>query len=135
MMTWSSAYSVGVEVIDAQHRELFSRTNRLLEACQEGKGREVVGETLRFLEDYVKTHFSTEEGLMDKYAYPEALSHKKLHEGFMETLVKLKEEAAKGAGLTLVTQVNKTVVDWWVNHILKVDKKLGAFLREKMAHK
>lgn len=132
MMTWSSSYAVGVDVIDEQHKELFSRTNRLLEACQEGRGREVVGETLKFLEDYVKTHFATEESLMEKYAYPEFVAHKQLHQGFTEAFMKLKEEAAKGTGLTLVTQVNKTVVDWWIHHILKVDKKLGVFLQEKM---
>ncbi len=131
-MVWSSTYSVGVDIIDEQHRELFARTNHLLEACQEGKGREAVGETLKFLEDYVKTHFSTEERLMKQYGYPEFAAHRKLHEGFVEAFLKLKEEAAKGASLTLVTQVNKTVVDWWINHILKVDKKLGAFLQEKM---
>lgn len=131
-MIWSGNFSIGVEVIDEQHKELFARTNRLLEACQEGRGREVVGETLEFLGDYVKTHFATEEGLMEKYGYPEFATHKRLHEGFTEAFQRLKEEAAKGSGLTLVTQVNKTIVDWWINHILKVDKKLGVFLQEKM---
>ncbi|MCS7242499.1 MAG: bacteriohemerythrin [Candidatus Caldatribacterium sp.] len=131
-MVWSSNFATGIDVIDEQHKELFARTNRLLEACQEGRGREAVGETLKFLEDYVKTHFATEEGLMEKYGYPEFLDHKKLHESFTKAFMELKEKAKEGTGLALVTQVNKTVVDWWVNHILKVDKKLGAFLGEKM---
>jgi hemerythrin len=41
-MIWSDNFSVGVSSIDEQHKELFHRTNRLLEACQEGRGKEVV---------------------------------------------------------------------------------------------
>ncbi|MGC8778201.1 MAG: bacteriohemerythrin [Candidatus Caldatribacteriaceae bacterium] len=131
-MVWSNTFSIGVAVIDEQHKELFTRTNRLLEACQEGRGKEAIRETLAFLEEYVKTHFTNEEKLMTQYSYPGFAAHKKLHQGFTEAFLKLKEEAEKSVGVALVTQVNKTVVDWWVNHILKVDKELGAFLREKM---
>ncbi|WP_438316304.1 bacteriohemerythrin [Candidatus Caldatribacterium sp. SIUC1] len=131
-LVWSDTFSVGVVVIDEQHKELFARTNRLLEACQEGRGKDAVQETLAFLGDYVKTHFATEEKLMVQYRYPGFDAHKRLHEGFTETFLRLQKEAEKSVGVALVTQVNKTVVDWWVNHILKVDKELGAFLRAKM---
>ncbi|MCX7667890.1 MAG: hemerythrin family protein, partial [Atribacterota bacterium] len=131
-LTWSSNFSIGVPKVDEQHQELFRRTNMLLEACQSGKGKENVREMLDFLGNYVNSHFSYEEGLMKEYRYPEFSSHRALHEGFTQSFLKLKAEAEKGVGLTLVTQVNKTVVDWWVNHILKIDKQLGAFLQEKM---
>jgi len=131
-LVWSDTFSVGVAVIDEQHKELFARTNRLLEACQEGKGKEAVRETLAFLGEYVRTHFATEEKLMVQYGYPGFAAHRKLHEGFTEAFLGLQKEAERNVGVALVTQVNKTVVDWWVNHILKVDRELGAFLRTKM---
>ncbi len=131
-MVWSNSFSIGVEAIDKQHQELFKRTNQLLEACQQGRGKEAVSKTLTFLEDYVNTHFSYEESLMQKYAYPEFTAHQNLHREFTQSLLKLKQEAQNNIGLSLVTQVNKFVVDWWINHITKVDKKLGAFLSEKM---
>lgn len=131
-MIWSDNFSVGVSSIDEQHKELFRRTNRLLEACQEGRGKEVVKETIDFLGKYVNSHFSHEEGLMQKYGYPEYASHKALHEGFAQSFKKLQEQAQENIGLSLVTQVNKVVVDWWVHHILNIDKKLGQFLVSAM---
>lgn len=131
-MVWSNSFSVGVEEIDQQHKELFNRTNKLLDASQAGRGKEVIQETMSFLEDYVQSHFSFEEGLMQKYRYPEFSTHKNLHENFTQNFLQLKKEAEENIGLLLVTKVNKTVVDWWINHILHVDKKLGAFLQEKM---
>jgi|YNPBryulayer2012_1023412.scaffolds.fasta_scaffold00908_4 hemerythrin len=131
-MIWSDNFSVGVSSIDEQHKELFHRTNRLLEACQEGRGKEVVKETIDFLGEYVSSHFSHEEGLMQKYRYPEYASHKALHEGFIRSFKKLQEQAQENIGLSLVTQVNKIVVDWWVHHILNIDRKLGQFLINAM---
>ena len=61
---WTEDLATGVPEIDAQHKELFSRINRLLEACNQGQGRAEVGKTLAFLEEYVLIHFSTEEKIM-----------------------------------------------------------------------
>ncbi|MGQ9473244.1 MAG: bacteriohemerythrin [Candidatus Caldatribacteriaceae bacterium] len=134
-MVWSKNFSVGVEEIDQQHKELFNRTNKLLEASQAGKGKEVIKETMSFLENYVQSHFYFEESLMRKYQYPEFSTHKKLHENFNQNFLQLKKEAEENIGVYLITRVNKTVVDWWTNHILHIDKKLGAFLQEKMQSK
>ena len=38
---WSSNLATGVPEIDSQHREIFTRVNRLSTACSEGKGKEI----------------------------------------------------------------------------------------------
>lgn len=67
---WLDQYSVGVESIDNQHKELFARINKLLDACSQGEGKKVLPEVLDFLGDYVVFHFSTEEKYMKEYLYP-----------------------------------------------------------------
>lgn len=61
---WTQDLSTGSDEIDNQHKELFRRINSLLDACNQGKGREEIGKTVQFLEDYVITHFSAEEEYM-----------------------------------------------------------------------
>ncbi len=129
---WRDQYSVGVSAIDEQHKELFNKVNRLLEACSRGEGQKVVKEVLDFLGNYVVFHFSTEEQYMSKYSYPDFAAHKKEHDDFVETYKKFRQELEKEQGLSAVMKTNRLVVDWLKNHILMTDKKLGAFLKSKL---
>lgn len=129
---WSEDLRVGVDTIDSQHKELFNRINNLLDACMKGKGSEEVKRTLNFLSDYVISHFGTEESLMAKYNYPDYTSHKERHEKFKKEFAELKMKIEKEAtGLLATLGTNHLLIDWWLNHIGKVDKVLGAFLSEK----
>ena len=55
-LEWTEALSVGVEEIDAQHRELFRRAARLLEGIHAGEPEEL-GALLDFLYRYAVEHF------------------------------------------------------------------------------
>lgn len=132
-MKWDENLATGIAEIDSQHRELIERVNKLLEACTQGKGKEEVGGVIKFLGDYVVTHFGTEERYMAQYAYPEAAAHKRQHDDFVKTFTDLKSQfEAGGPSLQFVTRVNRTVVDWLINHISKSDKALGVYLKTKM---
>jgi hemerythrin len=126
---WTQDWAVGVDQIDRQHQELFTRINALLAAMSQGKGREEVGKTVSFLESYIDTHFRAEEKLMASRAYPSIESHKALHAAFVKDFATLKQSlATPGDATALTLQVQRRVGDWLVNHIGKVDKVLGKFL-------
>ena len=130
---WTDDLATGVNEIDNQHKELFQRINNLLDACSHGKGKIEVKKVLSFLEDYVITHFSEEEKYMAKYDYPDGLSHKKQHSEFMENFSSIKKQfEADGPGVHIVIMTNRLIVDWLKNHIRKVDRALGSFLRTKI---
>jgi hemerythrin len=130
---WTEDLAVGVMAIDDQHKELFERINQLLEACHQSKGREVVGETINFLEDYVISHFSREEEYMQKYGYPDYLKHKGYHTEFIKSLKELKARfEAEGPGTHIIIMTNRVVVGWLNSHIRNVDKLLGDYLKGKL---
>ncbi len=130
---WTDDLAVGVMIIDDQHKELYRRINQLLEACGQSKGREVVGETINFLEDYVVSHFGQEEGYMKKYNYPDFLKHKGYHTEFINSFKELKAKfEADGPGPHIVIMTNRVVVGWLNSHIRNVDKLLGAYLKDKL---
>ncbi|MEN3185247.1 MAG: bacteriohemerythrin [Atribacterota bacterium] len=135
MLEWSGRYAIGVSEIDRQHRELFQTMNRLLNACSQGSGKDVLPEVFDFLGRYVVEHFATEERYMEQYDYPALPMHRKIHQDFVKTFLGFREKAeAEGPGLGLVVQVNQVLVDWLKNHILNVDQEMGKFLQKKLSH-
>lgn len=131
---WSDDLVTGVREIDAQHRDLFAHINKLLDACKENRGKEEVGDMLRFLETYVYNHFSLEERAMVRYQYPGIDEHKAQHAEFLSELQKLKRKyIAEGATINTLVVTNHAVVYWLATHIRNIDKKLATFLREKSA--
>ncbi len=121
----------GNELIDGEHRELFSRINRLLDACSVGRGREEAGPALAFLLDYVNTHFVHEEQLQRESKYPGYPGHHTFHTGYVAKLRELAAEIpATGATISDLSMLNRHL-GILITHIRTDDKKLGAFLKKR----
>ena len=128
-MKWKDSLSVGNVLIDNQHQELIRRYNDLLDACNQGKGKQEISKTLNFLGEYVKVHFNSEEEQMQKHNYPEYTDHKKQHDEFILQYNALKDEFEQGKQIIVIIRANKMLSDWLLNHIGITDRKLGGFLK------
>lgn len=125
---WTNDLATGSAKIDKQHKEIFVRINDMLDACNQGQGKAKVESLIAFLEDYIFSHFGEEERFMKEHSYPEYAAHKALHDEFIVQLGKLKYTVkTEGVGVHTVIATNQLVVNWFINHIRKVDTKLGAF--------
>jgi hemerythrin-like metal-binding protein len=137
-MEWTKDLSVGIEEIDEQHKELISRINDLVDSVRQHVCKYKIGDVIKFLEEYIFVHFGDEEGLMKKYGYPDYPGHRAQHEYFIREFAELKKELEKLEGgkkrgsYDLSVETNRIVVDWILDHIAKVDKRLGAYLKTKM---
>jgi len=133
VMVWKPSLSVGVAEIDAQHQELFSRVNNLLEATSHGQGKDEVGKLLDFLASYVSEHFATEERYMEAWRFPDAPGHKLLHQRFRQTVQGLKAHLESQSVTSLfVILVQKEVCDWLLQHVAKADMEYARFLRQRV---
>jgi len=132
-LEWTNDLSIGVIWIDNQHKKLVERINVLTGAIEQDRGEVEIGTTLKFLDEYTKAHFDTEEKYMLRYNYPQYQLHKKVHENFKDDLKKLRDEHKYlGATADLAKEIQKRVSNWYLDHITKVDKHLGAFLKTKV---
>ena len=127
---WGEGFSVGVQVLDAQHKQIITIINTLLEMNDTQSGSEIVSETLTKMNQYAAEHFNKEEQYMLDYGYPEYSLQKKQHQEFKRKIV----DFCMGA------MVHKTNVpgemftylkSWWTNHILQEDMKYKMFFNEK----
>lgn len=131
MIAWREDLNIGVPVVDAQHQQMVRVLNDFLTACAQQQGKKKIMETLDFLLNYTVTHFRDEEQLMLDCRYPDYESHKQEHERFIQDVMIIKQQV-ETQGITVLTtiKINRTLVDWLINHIQKNDQLIGDFLKE-----
>ena len=130
-IAWSQTLETGNDAIDSQHKELFRLTSNLVEACENNRGQEVLGETLNFLASYTIKHFSDEEALQVEYNFPGYERHKKLHEDFKAKVVDLIHQYQQdNQSVDLRAHVNSTIIRWLLQHIKGEDFKIAEHIRK-----
>jgi len=126
MIEWRETYSVGIEKLDEQHRNLFQYSNDLESGIKNGAvSKQTLEGALKFLGSYVKGHFSQEEACMFKYACPMAKQNSMAHQKFIEAYknfqdIIIKDDDHEGT----LKQLHHFLETWLVDHICKIDVQL-----------
>ena len=132
MFKWRDEYIIGVPEIDFQHRRVFETAGALHAAMLSGEGQETLTEAFARLVVYARTHFETEERIMQACGYPEYSFHKTKHDDLTERVEKLCRGVETGR-VTLTAQLLGMLQDWLIQHIDEADRKIGTFLQLRTA--
>lgn len=126
-LLWNSSLETGISKIDEQHKELVVKIAELFEMAKNPVMNGLkIKSLIAFLEEYVKTHFATEEAFMKVKNYAGMTRHVQEHQYFTAEFLKLKDKFNKeGITLELKLKLNNLLVDWLIKHISNVDKKLA----------
>jgi len=127
LLVWNDGYSVGNKEMDLQHQKLMKLINDLDEVIQKGRSAAAFEKVIDGLIDYTKTHFASEERLMEKAAYPDLEHHKDTHFHFIKEIVWFKAQSQSG-NPAMNDQLLVYLRTWLSGHILGVDKKYSSFL-------
>lgn len=122
---WNKDLAVGIEELDADHRQLIQYLNDLFAACFAGQGPAVLKDTLKSVQRYTRVHFAREEDVMRKMNYPGLEEHRQRHAELVSELDDLIEEFNQGANHDLSNKTLQFLEDWLLHHILIEDKKIG----------
>jgi hemerythrin len=130
-ISWRDDLSIGVELIDSQHKELLARFDMLLTACRQGKGSEELLHLLNFLDEYVVSHFGDEEVLQRQSGFPGYDDHHREHVAFIGRVAELKERMRSDGSVQIdhVLDTNKLLLDWLIRHISVRDREVGRHLK------
>ena len=128
-LEWEAEYSVGVELIDNQHKKMFETINALIDSIDNFPTQEKLNDIIQRLIAYKKFHFSTEEKYFDEFDYEFTEEHKAKHEEFSK---KVDEIVASGKEdvLSLAFSLVDFLEDWLIHHILKEDQKYVKCFKE-----
>lgn len=126
---WSKDYSVGIRLIDNDHKALVEAINNLHEAIQMDDPDREVDVALSFLARYVREHFQREEQLMADYGYPDLLPHKATHRKLARTVHAIRKVHAQHPGQFDYDKLMGFLRDWLLHHIVGSDMKYVPYLR------
>ncbi len=130
LFTWQDKYSVGIQQIDDQHKQLIKMINELNDAMLTGKGKDILMTVLNKLANYCVSHFAVEEKLFDTYAYPETADHKDKHHKMTAKVKALIGEVQSGKS-TISVEVMNFLKNWLDKHIMETDQKYAPYLNNK----
>jgi hemerythrin len=129
---WDQGLSLGIPLIDAQHKQLVDDVYRFCVSLKHSIGQNslaskeeesnAIEEILDSLTHYVQTHFSTEEGYFRQFKYDKAKEHIAEHSKFYKKLLEFK---------TNFDQINESVAletldyvhHWIESHVLIMDRQ------------
>jgi len=131
LLRWSEKYSIGIEMIDSQHKKLLGMINELYEHltksgyCHDASFRVAVKGAV----EYVKYHFSAEQELMKEINYPLLEEQQRMHSEFIAELLAEVKRYENGDSLAPNRFVRFLEV-WFLNHISIEDMKIGFFMQK-----
>ena len=128
-LEWSDKFSVNIEELDNQHKNLFGMINTLHDAIISRKTSKAHEDIIKYMMQYAQVHFKTEEEYMKRYEYPFFQNHKTEHNIFSGKALELQERLEKG-GFILPLETLNFLRDWWKEHILSSDKKYSKYFKE-----
>lgn len=127
MITWREEFSIGVKEIDEQHKQLFDIANRayklLKDEMRDDKYDGIIA-VIEELKEYTVYHFNYEQEYMIKIGYKKFLSHKVLHDDFVEKIYGVNINKIDEDQQQYLLDILEFVVKWIEGHILGRDKKI-----------
>lgn len=135
-IVWNETLNTGVKAIDEQHQILVNMLNEASYRLTENSGRDVLEEIVHDLLSYALYHFDTEEALMFEKHYDQQArdAHVQEHRAFSQKIAHLQQDLRQSKLISredLLSLLN----DWLVDHIMKTDMQLGAYLNSLVTNK
>ena len=130
-VSWSDSYSMGVKLIDDQHKGLLNFVNDLFNHStgNEEEERTYFKEVINQALQYIKMHFHTEEKLMLLTKFSGYAEHKKTHDEFKLAVIKSVKDFDSGKRLVL-EKFAYFLKDWVLTHIAIVDRQYAEYFKK-----
>ena len=133
IVCWDQKYSVGIKLIDDQHRELVNLTNKLYESCmtRDTSIEAVFNDAMHRMVEYVRMHFTAENLLLERIGFPNHFEHKKLHETLVKDILAAVKSYEEGNKL-IPNQFVRTLKEWVFGHIAIFDQTYALYIHEQV---
>jgi len=128
-LEWDPKYSVGVEMIDNQHKKMFGMINDLVGIINTVPTAEKLQPIIRELVIYKQAHFATEEKYFREFNYEGTAEHEDAHRKFNDKV----EEITKKYGEDVIPftfELIDFLEDWLVTHLMGLDQKYKKCFQE-----
>ncbi|MDH4049752.1 MAG: hemerythrin family protein [Gammaproteobacteria bacterium] len=123
LLDWKSQYSVGVESVDFEHRQMIDLINELYTELSERRDPDSIEQFLGDIHSAISMHFALEERIMQEAGYEEFSAHKEDHEDLLDQIRNMMDVFADDteAGFP---ELGKRLSDWFGAHFSTFDARL-----------
>lgn len=131
---WQERYSIGVELIDREHRKLFSIMNKLFSYDEnDEKCKWAYQEGIKFFKGHAMKHFAEEEVYMASIGYEGYETHRKLHDTFRKkTLPEIEKELLQTEySPDAIRHFLGVCAGWLIGHTLTEDRAINGEMTSK----
>jgi hemerythrin len=120
----------GIEDIESQHREIFSRFDSFSNACSGLESYNGLMKLVGFFESYSSDHFNFEEKVMQDAGFPNLEAHRNEHRSFRADITRLKMRISEvgSEDRTPIFFAEKILFKWLKIHIGHSDREIVDFL-------
>jgi len=116
---WLPEYSVGHDVVDKQHQQIFTMINELHTAIPLHEEITIIKKVLEEMADYIEYHFDTEKSYLQEM--PEFAGHEKLHWEFTQKTLQFATEYYRHPRKELLYDIVSFLAYWLKDHIKRID--------------
>jgi len=128
MYVFKDEFKTGIERIDVEHAKLFEIADRAYMTLTDEfitDKYDYIVDILNELKDYAANHFKHEEAYMMSINYKKLISHKVLHDEFIEKVSGISLDAFDDDHKEVIFEILDFLNNWLVEHILKNDKLIS----------
>ena len=125
MLAWKTEYSIGVNLIDEQHKYLFEVFDSAFQLLKEDTRVDKYDAITLIIQDlcqYAKYHFVTEENYMLRINYMGYSSQKVEHDEFIQYMNKIDFEHVGEDTQKYIEDLLAYLLKWLIDHVLLKDK-------------
>lgn len=122
LFVWKNDYSVGVELLDEHHKNLFRIFNALYENTMHSKEVEHVLPIIDELQEYTEYHFLAEEQYMRELDFRGTDDHILKHRDFVGRIRSLYSQY-RSDDLEVTIELIVVLGNWLLHHVLEEDRK------------
>jgi len=122
-LEWKAEYSVGVESMDMEHRELIEMINTFYTELHECRDFNSIEQFLGEIHNAIGSHFALEEHFMRESQYVEYAEHKDDHEDLLDEIRDMMDtfDSDAPSGLDVLEE---RLSNWFGEHFKTFDARL-----------
>jgi hemerythrin-like metal-binding protein len=127
LLQWKDHYSVGIDAVDYEHRELIDLINGLYAKLAPENDKEAVAIFFGELHRSIAAHFALEERFMRERRYDQLAPHKADHERLLDDIRDIMDEFEdRGTAADLGERLDEWFSRHFESHDARLHKALGA---------
>ena len=131
LIVWTDQMSVGVKLLDNDHKKLVLLINQLHDGLMTGRAKLELEGVFEDLVSYTRVHHAQEEHLLVETGFQGSAAHKHEHDSTIEQAVELQMRFKSSEGLANELEVVSHLREWLFRHIQGSDKEFVAHLKAK----